>query len=184
VAREQLALDGRDRLLEDRGVQLELQVGDVAYAPAPAPAQLEGQEALELAPALEGFDAARAVAIRSAHQGAAPPGFCACGVAVRTAWEHHEHVLEALRGEGLAEPLRPHEAAPSDPERVVCEWCGGSAVVGSTCPKSIGCPSCPAGPGQNCRRPSGHPCRMHAPRWEAAEAMDAAAGVTYGEGVG
>jgi hypothetical protein len=176
MAREQLALDGRDALLRDEGVQLELQVGDVGYAPAPPAEELPGQGALEL----EGFDSARAVAIRAAHQGG-EVGVCGCGVRVRTAWEHHEHVLEALRAEGLAEPLRGHEAAPSDPGRVVCEWCGGSAVAGSTCPKSIGCLSCPAGPGQNCRRPSGHPCRMHAPRWEAAEAMDAAAGISYGE---
>jgi hypothetical protein len=61
-----------------------------------------------------------------------------------------------------------------------CEWCGGFAVRGSKCPMAVVCPTCAAGRGQPCRRPSEHrAAKMHAPRYHAAEAMDAAAGITY-----
>lgn len=51
-----------------------------------------------------------------------------------------------------------------------CHWCGGPADTESTCPKSIECPSCGAGPGESCHRPSGHrAATMHARRWQLAE---------------
>ncbi len=43
-----------------------------------------------------------------------------------------------------------------NPPRERCATCGGMAIVGTTCPKSIACPRCGAGPGSVCKRPSGH----------------------------
>jgi hypothetical protein len=57
--------------------------------------------------------------------------------------------------------------------RVPCTWCGAMAAEGSVCPLSIRCPTCGRGPGRRCRRPSEHgAAEMHAPRWQAAEAID------------
>lgn len=57
--------------------------------------------------------------------------------------------------------------------RVPCVWCGGRAVEGSVCPRSLRCPTCGRGPGQRCKRPSEHDAaEMHATRWQAAEAID------------
>lgn len=53
-----------------------------------------------------------------------------------------------------------------------CAWCGGDAVdPDTTCPRSVVCPNCSAGPGQPCKRPSGHTAdTLHAERIELAEA--------------
>jgi hypothetical protein len=68
------------------------------------------------------------------------------------------------------------------PKRSYCKSCGGWAVYGSTCPKTIACPTCPAGYGQSCKRPSGHrAANVHASRCAAAEAIDAVQGITYGQ---
>jgi hypothetical protein len=57
--------------------------------------------------------------------------------------------------------------------RVYCTRCGAMAAEGSVCPRSIRCPTCGRGPGQRCRRPSGHDAAdMHATRWQAAESID------------
>lgn len=57
-----------------------------------------------------------------------------------------------------------------------CEFCGGLAVVGSTCPRGVICPVCRAAPGNPCRRPSGHRSDvLHAARVELAESFDACA---------
>jgi hypothetical protein len=59
------------------------------------------------------------------------------------------------------------------PARETCEWCGGEADPRTTCPRSIECPHCHAGPGSPCRRPSGHRAsRLHAARIELAESND------------
>jgi len=59
-----------------------------------------------------------------------------------------------------------------------CEWCGGEAVKGSTCPKSVACPRCGANAGARCLRPSGHRTKtMHAARYELAEGVDLARGL-------
>lgn len=51
-----------------------------------------------------------------------------------------------------------------------CEWCGGEALEGTTCPRSITCPTCGAGAGSPCRRPSGHRAMvLHVERIRAAE---------------
>lgn len=55
---------------------------------------------------------------------------------------------------------------------VPCEWCGGLITDGSTCPRSLECPSCHAQPGGPCRRPSGHNCDIHVDRIKAAQAID------------
>ena len=66
------------------------------------------------------------------------------------------------------------------PTRPRCRWCGGRAVKGSICPWSVPCPSCGAGAGLSCQRPSGHKAsRLHAARYHFTEAQDAANGVTY-----
>jgi hypothetical protein len=71
---------------------------------------------------------------------------------------------------GSDEELRALYAGRS---RVYCTWCGGMAAEGSVCPRAIRCPTCRRGPGQRCRRPSGHDAaEMHATRWKAAEAID------------
>lgn len=52
----------------------------------------------------------------------------------------------------------------------VCPYCGGWAANGTTCPRSVECPSCHAAPGSPCKRPSGHrAARLHTPRVELAE---------------
>jgi hypothetical protein len=57
--------------------------------------------------------------------------------------------------------------------RVRCTWCAAMTPEGSVCPRAIPCPTCGRGPGQWCRRPSGHDAaELHAPRWQAAEAID------------
>jgi hypothetical protein len=57
-----------------------------------------------------------------------------------------------------------------------CRWCGADAAVGTTCPRSLACPTCGARPGRRCKRPSEHQAAtMHAARWQAAERMDRAA---------
>lgn len=62
--------------------------------------------------------------------------------------------------------------------RETCEWCGGQVIPGTTCPKSIACPTCGVGPGQSCRRPSDHrAAQLHAKRISTAEARDAPAPV-------
>jgi hypothetical protein len=59
-----------------------------------------------------------------------------------------------------------------------CEWCDGDALPGSTCPRSLTCPTCGAEPGSPCKRPSGHRAAvLHAARVDHAERRDAAAGV-------
>lgn len=64
--------------------------------------------------------------------------------------------------------------------RETCPYCGGDAIAGTTCPKSIACPTCDAAPGASCRRPSGHrAAAMHAARVELAEQADAAAAPAY-----
>ncbi len=45
---------------------------------------------------------------------------------------------------------------------------------GETCPKALPCPTCGAGVGCPCRRPSGHGCGWHAARLAASAAVDAA----------
>lgn len=68
------------------------------------------------------------------------------------------------------------------PDRPACRWCGGRAVTGSVCPWSVRCPTCAAGPGLKCHRPSGHrAARMHATRYRLTEAEDLAAGIVYPE---
>lgn len=52
--------------------------------------------------------------------------------------------------------------------------CGCGDGARGTCPHSIQCPDCHAHPGQQCRRPSGHPCAMHAARYRKVEMDDAA----------
>lgn len=65
-----------------------------------------------------------------------------------------------------------------DEELVLCVWCVGQVVPGSTCPRSVVCPTCSAGPGRPCRRPSGHRAdQLHAGRIEYAERLDQAARV-------
>lgn len=65
--------------------------------------------------------------------------------------------------------------------RSKCEHCGGMAIVGSTCPIAIPCPTCYAPAGASCRRPSGHACDMHAARWRTAEDRDAFTTAAYVE---
>lgn len=51
-----------------------------------------------------------------------------------------------------------------------CAWCGGDALIGTVCPKSLPCPHCDAQPGKRCKRPSGHQAmQLHAARIAAAE---------------
>lgn len=58
-------------------------------------------------------------------------------------------------------------------ERATCGWCGGDAIVGTTCPKSLDCAVCGVGPGERCRRPSGHVAdQLHSSRIVAAELLD------------
>jgi hypothetical protein len=58
-------------------------------------------------------------------------------------------------------------------KRETCEWCGGEADPATTCPRSVECPLCHAGPGHPCKRPSGHrAAQLHAPRIELAESND------------
>lgn len=59
------------------------------------------------------------------------------------------------------------------PKLYPCAHCGADAVVGTTCPLSIECPACTAGPGSRCKRPSGHEAQqLHMPRVLAAEHLD------------
>ncbi len=76
---------------------------------------------------------------------------------------------------------RRHELSPTY-EGKRCPWCGATWGVGKVgraharsnpylfglrCPYSTPCPSCKAGPGQWCRRPSDHPAsKLHAPRFK------------------
>jgi hypothetical protein len=56
-----------------------------------------------------------------------------------------------------------------------CRWCGGTADTGSTCPRSIACPTCAAPAGASCKRPSGHrAAELHAARVALAESRPAA----------
>jgi hypothetical protein len=56
-----------------------------------------------------------------------------------------------------------------------CPWCGGEADPTTTCPKSLTCPTCHAGPGSPCVRPSGHrAAQLHAQRIDGAVLRDAA----------
>jgi hypothetical protein len=55
-----------------------------------------------------------------------------------------------------------------------CPYCAGAALEGTTCPRAIECPTCHAGIGARCTRPSGHPAQdIHVDRIAAAEALDA-----------
>jgi len=57
--------------------------------------------------------------------------------------------------------------------REACPWCGGLALVGTTCPKGIECPRCGVPAGDSCRRPSGHRADvLHAARVALAEERD------------
>lgn len=77
----------------------------------------------------------------------------------------------ALGVPGEQRPI-PSLARPATEEVEECEWCGGVAVVGMVCPKSIACPHCGAERGQRCRRPSGHlAARLHQERIDKAEEM-------------
>jgi hypothetical protein len=61
-----------------------------------------------------------------------------------------------------------------------CDFCAGDAIEGSTCPRALPCPTCHAGAGSPCYRPSGHRAMsLHAERVAAAEELDAAAGIRY-----
>jgi hypothetical protein len=61
-----------------------------------------------------------------------------------------------------------------------CDYCGGDAIEGSTCPRAIPCSTCHASAGSPCYRPSGHRAMtLHAERIAAAEELDAAAGIPY-----
>lgn len=53
--------------------------------------------------------------------------------------------------------------------------CGCGDGARGTCPHQTTCPAGRARPGQQCRRPSGHPCAMHTERYRKAEREDAAA---------
>jgi hypothetical protein len=67
-------------------------------------------------------------------------------------------------------------------QRQLCEWCGGIADVGATCPKSIACPDCHAAPGARCVRPSGHPTmELHHARVARAESTPATTRATGDE---
>lgn len=58
-------------------------------------------------------------------------------------------------------------------KRETCWWCDGEAIVGTTCPRSIACPTCGAKRGAPCVRPSGHrAAELHAARIEQAERLD------------
>lgn len=60
-----------------------------------------------------------------------------------------------------------------------CPFCGGDVIEGTTCPKSLPCPTCGARSGDSCRRPSGHRAdRLHADRIAAAEEADAIGGLS------
>jgi len=57
--------------------------------------------------------------------------------------------------------------------RAECGWCGGDAIKGSTCPRSIECPRCGAFCGHPCKRPSGHRApQLHMERVHEAERID------------
>lgn len=54
-----------------------------------------------------------------------------------------------------------------------CPYCGGIALIGTTCPKSLTCRTCQAKPGSPCMRPSGHKAmRLHVDRINDAERID------------
>ena len=75
--------------------------------------------------------------------------------------------LEELLAAGVLVDLagRPLRARP-------CGHCGAS-TVGETCPWSLRCPGCGAGPGSPCRRPSGHnAAELHTGRVAAAAEID------------
>lgn len=62
---------------------------------------------------------------------------------------------------------------PAPDDREACRWCGGLADPSTTCPRSIECPHCHAGPGAPCKRPSGHrAAELHGDRIRAAELLD------------
>lgn len=62
----------------------------------------------------------------------------------------------------------------------LCQWCGGDAIAGSTCPRSLACPDCRQPAGSPCRRPSDHRAdTLHASRIRAAEQLDELAGINY-----
>lgn len=64
-----------------------------------------------------------------------------------------------------------HRPARNGVRAVSCP-CGPSAR--GTCPHSIACPKCHAGPGKFCQRPSGHrAAEMHAERYRESERADA-----------
>jgi hypothetical protein len=60
-----------------------------------------------------------------------------------------------------------------DREDTLKAICGCGPGARGKCPLSIACPTCGKGPGVKCKRPSGHPCEMHAERYRAAERADA-----------
>lgn len=63
-------------------------------------------------------------------------------------------------------------------KRVSCSICLGQVVPGSTCPRSIPCPTCKAPARKPCRRPSEHEAStLHTARYEAAEQMDLEKGI-------
>ena len=61
------------------------------------------------------------------------------------------------------------------PFPAACLWCGEPAYESTTCPHSIRCPRCAAGPGERCRQPNGHAVELHHDRRIAAHAIDEAA---------
>lgn len=64
-------------------------------------------------------------------------------------------------------------------DRAPCSWCGGLAIVGTTCPKAIACRRCGASPGQSCQRPSGHRAdQLHLIRVNDAEHLPPTEGPT------
>lgn len=63
-----------------------------------------------------------------------------------------------------------------------CSYCGGEADPSSTCPRAVECPTCGAGAGSPCRRPSGHrAASLHVSRISVAEELDRRA---FGDALG
>jgi hypothetical protein len=54
-------------------------------------------------------------------------------------------------------------------KRAGCTNPDGSECL--VCPYAFACPSCHAGPGRRCVRPSGHDCTIHEPRVLIADAI-------------
>lgn len=86
--------------------------------------------------------------------------------------------MDSTTGLTPFDPLSEGPTGPVVKSLEACRWCGGEAIEGSTCPKSLECPKCGAAAGSSCRRPSGHRAMtLHSSRIDAAEAIDAAAGI-------